>query len=271
LQRYSWTVSSGQVEGDGAEVLWQFKDVPAGAYEAVVTIKDSGGAITSCALRVAVQADVRGEFRGNRETGRSFLLPNRVEERGYGLYSYVLLGSRPTSGNRERYLRTVEEYLRFPDIARFEIFNAPRRTLNITYLPIIGFPGKDIFDRLADEQYRETAEWMLKRYDYERARMVLRGLPRGSRDGPYIVSFLKPPNWNNAAERPYLYQDQSSMPPHLASLWMKEFLNQAAQEKFWEERTGAQLALKLRTALRIIATGLPEVRKALDEWIAWTS
>jgi hypothetical protein len=61
------------------------------------------------------------------------------------------------------------------------------------------------------------------------------------------------------------------VPPHLVSLWAKEFLNQAAQEQFWHERTGAQLALKMRTSLGILASGLPEVRKALDEWIAWRS
>jgi hypothetical protein len=269
--RYKWTVSVGRLEGNGDQVLWTLKDATAGVHEAGVAVTVPDGVVASCGVRVAVQPEGRGEFRGNRETGRSFLLPNQVEERGFGLFSYILLGSRPNTGNRERYLKTLEEYLRFPDIARFEIFNAPRRTLNITYLPTIGLPGKDILDRLADEHYRETAEWMLKRYDYERARLLLRGLPGNSRDGPYIVSFLRPPNWSDAPSRPYLYQDQSSMPPELASLWMKEFLNQAAQEKFWEARTAAQFALKLRTSLRVIATGLPEVRKALDEWIAWAS
>ena len=51
--------------------------------------------------------------------------------------------------------------------------------------------------------------------------------------------------------------------------WVREFLNQAAQERFWEERTGQQLALKLRLTIGILGVGLPEVRKALDTWIAW--
>jgi hypothetical protein len=269
--QYTWAASTGRVEGQGAEVSWDFTDVAVGAYEAKVSVSGAKGVVADCAVRVAVQARPKERLRGTRETGRSFLIPKQGEEKGYGLYSYLLLGSRPTTASRERYLKTIEEYLRFPDITRFEAFNAPRRTLNITYLPLVTFPGQAILDRLADEQYREAAEWMLKQYDYERARLLLRGLPGSPREGPYIVSFLKPPDWREPPSRPYLYQDQSSMPPHLASLWMKEFLNQAAQEQFWQERTAAQLALKLRTSLRILATGLPEVRKALDEWIAWSS
>ena len=57
------------------------------------------------------------------------------------------------------------------------------------------------------------------------------------------------------------------MPSHLAASWVKEFLNQAAQERFWDERTGARLALKLRvTTVSVLGEGLPEVRKALDGW-----
>ena len=59
------------------------------------------------------------------------------------------------------------------------------------------------------------------------------------------------------------------MPPHLAASWVKEFLNQAAQERFWDERTGARLALKLRVTVSVLGEGLPEVRKALDGWISW--
>jgi len=61
----------------------------------------------------------------------------------------------------------------------------------------------------------------------------------------------------------------SRIPTHLVFLWAKEFFNQAAQERFWEESTARQLALKLRTTLAILAVGLPDVRKGLDDWIAW--
>ena len=68
---------------------------------------------------------------------------------------------------------------------------------------------------------------------------------------------------------PYLLQDLSAVPPHLAASWVKEFLNQAAQERFWEERKAVQLASRMRVTIAILGAGLPEVRKAVDDWIAW--
>lgn len=268
--KYSWSALAGQVAGQGPEVRWDFTDIPVGVYEAKVRVSD-GGSGMDCSVRVIVQSQPRVPTRGNRETGRSFLLPNEAETTGYGLYSYLLFGSRPTAASRERYLKAVEEFLRFPDITRYDVFNIPHRTLNITYLPLKTFPDAAVLDQLADEHYGKVAEWVLKQYDYERARVLLRGIAGSNREGPYFVSVLKPPSWNNPPSRPYLYQDQSSVPPHLVSLWAKEFLNQAAQEQFWQERTAAQLALKLRTSIGILAIGLPEVRNALNDWIAWAS
>lgn len=269
--QYTWAPSGGRLGGQGSEVSWDFTDVPLGVYEAKVSVTGASGGVADCSIRVSVQARSQLPTRGNRETGRSLLLSNEVETIGYGLYSYLLFGSRPTAASRERYLKAIEEYLKFPDIARLETFNASRRTLNITYLPVLAVPGRQILDRLADEHYNEAAEWILKQYDYERARVLLRGLPGGQREGPYIVSFLKPPTWSGSPARPYLYQDQSSVPPHLVSLWTKEFLNQAAQEQFWQERTAVQLVLKLRTAIGILAVALPEPKKSLDHWITWVS
>jgi hypothetical protein len=269
--KYSWSVLAGRVDGQGPEMLWDFTDVNAGIYEAKVRVSDGVSRIVDCSVRVIVQSQSRLPTRGNRETGRSFLVSGEPETTGYGLYSYLLLGSPPTAASRERYLKAIEEYLRFPDLTRLETFNLPYRTLNITYLPIKVPPEPAVLDQLTDERYGEAAAWILKQYDYERARVLLKDLPGTHREGPYFVSVLRPPSWNNPPSRPYLYQDQSSVPPHLVSLWAREFLNQAAQEQFWQERTAAQLALKLRTSIGILATGLPEVRKALDDWIAWVS
>jgi hypothetical protein len=269
--QYAWAAPVGRLNGQGAEVNWDFTGVALGVHEAKLSLKDASGGVVQCSVRIIVEAQSRQPLRGNRETGRSFLLPNEVEENGYGLYSYLLLGSRPTAASRERYLKAIEEYLRFPDITRFETYNTPRRTLNVTYLPLLTFPFRQIVERLADEHYGEVAEWALKQYDYERARVLLRGLPGNQREGPYIVSFLKPPTWNGPPSRPYLYQDQSSVPPHLVSLWAREFLNQAAQEQFWQERTAVHMVLKLRTAIGILAVALPEPKKRLENWIAWVS
>jgi hypothetical protein len=98
----------------------------------------------------------------------------------------------------------------------------------------------------------------------------LRNLSGQRRDAPYIISFLKPLS-SDGLEPPYLYQDQSNVPPNLVSLWMKEFLNQAAQERYWEENTGRKLALNIRTTVGILALGLPDVKNSLSDWIAWVA
>lgn len=269
-RQYEWSAATGRLDRQGSETRWDFTGVPVGVYEAKVVVKDDSGGFADCSIRVIVKAQ-SPPVRGSRETGRAFLSSDQVETSGYGLYSYLLLGSRPTAATRERYLKSIEEYLKFPDMTRLETFDLPRRTLNITYLPIRMFPDQAVLKRLGDEQYGEVAEWILKQYDYERARVLLKDLAGAHREGPYIVSVLKPPTWNSSLSRPYLFQDQSAVPPHLISAWTKEFLNQAAQEQFWQERTTVQLALKLRTTLGIIATGLPQLRGALTEWVAWVS
>jgi hypothetical protein len=265
---YAWSVTAGSVEGEGSEVRWNFEGVRPEVYKATVRVSDPRGEAADCSVRVIVRSrpiELRG---GSRETGRSFLLPEQIETGGYGLYSYFLLGSPPNDVTRERYLKAIEEYLKFPDITGLEEYIEPRE-LNINYLPVTASPGEDVLKRLADERYDFVSEWVLRHYDYARARALLRRVPGDHREGPYFVSFLKRFDWKVGLSRPYLYQNQSRVPPHLLSLWVKEFLNQAAQERFWEERTGQQFVLKLRTAIGIMAVGLPEVRSALDDLIAW--
>ena len=63
-----------------------------------------------CVIRVIVKAQ-SPPVRGSRETGRAFLLSDQAETTGYGLYSYLLLGSRPTAATRERHLKSIAEYL----------------------------------------------------------------------------------------------------------------------------------------------------------------
>jgi hypothetical protein len=136
----------------------------------------------------------------------------------------------------------------------------PKPQLNIAYVAVWSAAGASV-----------SAEWLLDNYDYARARSLLRWLPGPNRDGPYLLSTLQPLG-SGAPPTPgqHLFQNLSNVPPRLAASWVKEFLNQAAQERFWDERTGARLALKTRVIVSVLGEGLPEVKKALDTWIAWT-
>lgn len=264
---YDWQVSTGQTSGEGHQVHWRLAGTEPGIYVARVRIKAPGGQERPCEVQVIVESRLpaNGEdpVRGgaSRETGWSFLLPNQVESKGYGLYSYLLFGSPPNRAMRERYLRVIEAYLTLiPHISRLERYFPPSE-LNITYLPIEDEPPQG-------EGLRTLAEWILDHYDYARARFLLSKVAGPDRRGPYIISGLKPPD-RSAVRASFLYQDMSHVPPSLAWSWTKEFLNQAAQERFWEERTLPKLRLRIRTTIAILATGLPEVQKALDSWIAW--
>jgi hypothetical protein len=256
---YTWAATAGRIEGRGAEARWRLAELRTGTFDATVKAGDGESTSSACRMRVTVRRDVQG--RGSsRETGGAFLAAGQSEAAGYGLYSYLLLGAPPSESSRERCLKAIEAYLALvPDVMSLEEY-VPRRELNIFYLPVRGEPVKPL-----------SGQWVLDHYDYARARSLLRALPGPNRDGPYILAAFRPLGSAaaGATSGPYLFQNLSSVPPHLAASWVREFLNQAAQERFWEERTTVQLAQRMRVTVGIMGAGLPEVRKALDGWIAW--
>ncbi len=273
---YEWSVPVGMVEGTGQEVTWKLIDVKAGVYEAHIRIRDKTGSVSKCTTQVIVR-DALQVRAPSRQTGRALLLPDQQESEGYGLYSYLLFGSQPSDANRERYLKAIEEYLKFPDVARLEKYimryddvrqKEARRRLNITYLPLTQPPAADIRAKWAEGDYAPVAQWMLNYYDYARAQVLLSKLPEAHFAGPYIVSVLKPPT-GQEVQPPLLFQDQSAVPAHIVPLWTREFLYQAAQERFWQKQTARQLALRLRTVVAVLAIAVPETRKALADWIVW--
>lgn len=253
--RYQWTVTAGRVTATGAQIAWDLAGVSSGVHAAVVRLAESSGASPECVVRVAVRPEPQ-------ETVAWLLVSGRSETRGYGLYSYLLLGARPSAATRTRYTSVLDTVWRLvPDLVSLEQYLGPQ-AMNVTYIPLVRAPTTTV-----------TTEWLLDQYDYASARTVLRVLKGAHRDGPYILSLLKPVSGAEGCcgtlAGPYLFQDLSAVPPDLAAAWVKEFLNQAAQERVWEPRTGAGLALRLRLTVGIAAAGMPEVRQALAGRLAW--
>jgi hypothetical protein len=121
----------------------------------------------------------------------------------------------------------------------------------------------------ANRRYDKVVEWMLKNYDYARAQVLLRALGGNQGEGPYIVSFREPYSWDWPKAPPSrLYQDQSGIPLRLVDLWVKEFLNQAAQETF-SRGTPRMLALKLRTTMERLTLALGLSGENMDSKISW--
>jgi hypothetical protein len=183
-----------------------------------------------------------------------------MERQGYGLYSYFLLGSKPEGEARVRCLLAIRAFLStFVDVVNQK--DLPPATLNITYLPIEVIQPLD-----------PTPEWLLDHYDYAKAQALLHVVPGDLTDGPYIISTLQP--LSSYAQRPdrYLFQDLSTVPTEPAELiswWIREFIHQSAQERFWDANTGERIALKIRTTIAVLAIGLPEVQKSIAGWVSW--
>jgi hypothetical protein len=258
LPEYNWAAEAGRIVGRDHEVRWDFAGVRSNPRPHQATVKATlpSGESASCSVQVIV-----GEKeRGTRETGRSFLVKGKNETAGYGLYSYLLLGLHPSASNREPCLKAIEAYLgAIEEVTKLEDY-FPRGKLNVAYLPIEVAPVS-----------KPSADWLIEHYDYARARALLDVLPGNLREGPYIVSVLEPLGSGSPVSH-YLFQDLSAVPTKnsdLVSWWVREFLSQAAQERYWEPRTAELFVLKIRTTIGALAVGLPEVQKALDGWISW--
>lgn len=172
-----------------------------------------------------------------RITARDFLLEGAPEAPGYGLYSYILLGSRPrdnTSEQYRRYEQAIAAYLDIETAANVERYTE-KAQINITYLPIRTAPAEPVT--------RDTA---LAAYDYARSQRILSLVSGRAVEGPYIVSARIPLTDARALPAEYLFQDLSTVPPNVVGLWVRQFKAQAAQERFWETQTKDQFVLSLR-------------------------
>ena len=260
--QYAWTASAGNVRGSDSEASWSLKDVLPGRYKATVVVSRAGRKVADCSVSVFVVEAERGAAAPARETGRSFLMKGEKEKVGYGLYSYFLLGAPPTNSSRARYVKAIQAYLHLmPTVSDLEDYVSADK-LNITYFPVKTLPPAN-----------PTVDWLLDNYDFARARVFLDLLDGTHNTGPYFVSVLKPLSGMAKLPGQYLYQNLSAVPaepPDLISSWVLEFMNLAAQERFWEPKTAELLTLKLRSTISVLAAGLPEVKKQLASWVAWT-
>jgi hypothetical protein len=192
----------------------------------------------------------------DRITGRDFLLRDEDETDGYGLYSYLLFGMPPTDATRDRYVQAMQAYLRFSEVKDLRKY-VPIAQLNVTYVPLLAKPRSLEAKLLVDTAY----------YNYPRSQAFLAKFVRQSCvPGPCIASTAGPLTKAAQVTDKYLFQDLSSVPPEIVVLWVQEFVEQSAQEGFWRERNGPQVALKLRTAIARLAAGIVPGQKSAKDW-----
>ncbi len=202
-------------------------------------------------------------------SGRAFLVGNANEEGGFGLYSYLLMGSPPASETmREQYLSVVGEYLKLlTDIGSLEDAGLPRSELNVTYLLLTERPKSIV----------PTADWVLDHYNFARAKAILAISGRNDLlTGPYLVSALLPMSHLTAPPSHLLLQDMSYCTSDVAASWIEEFERRAGRAEFWKEDTRSQAILGLRTFVSNAAAGFATVgqstadfKKLVADWITW--
>ena len=249
-----WETRAGKLsKEEGIEVRWDLSGLQPGPYTATARVILPTGGTEVCSVKVLV---VTPEGRG-RVTGSALLLAGMKEKSGYGLYSYLLFGSRPIASTRERYTKAIEAYLALMEsIMELEKAGVSPHRLNVTYLPVRKRPATQ----------RLSAEWILDNYDFARARALLNTVPGEYRtEGPYIVSHLSPLSRVTRLPEKYLFQDISRIEPKVVYGYVKEFLNQAAQERYWDARTVNGLFLKLQDIIYISASAFPEVVKSRND------
>jgi hypothetical protein len=286
---YQWRVDEGafltadgkpssQTSG-GAAVEWSAKGASAGLHTLSLTAHTREGASGSCTLHVAVSAAERGVAPATsiQDLARAFLARDRVEDRGYGLYSYLILpdGCVATQSGALRQRCAVFLQSALVTIQQEKDMKAadvrPPAHLNLTYLlvtqPIPSDLATDL-DRSLDQQVR----WILDNYDYPRCHklLLLLGHAVTSR-GPIVISTKNAvfdTRANAADGEPLkapeqLYQDYSDVPLNIMPIWLERFRNQSFQAQFWEPDALDSVFWDLRKYLAIAGLGLPAAEAAV--------
>jgi hypothetical protein len=254
--RYAWKASGGSLEQTNkATVEWNPNGASAGSYTLSVMVSGPAESMGECSVVVIAGTENRSvpspDSGFTRETRSAMLLKGKKEEEHFGLYSYMLLGSRPNSTNRERYQKFLESFL--TTVLIYQPLNryfSPQQ-LNVAYVPVeTDVPG------------RFEIQWILDNYDYERARFLLGSIPGIHGDGPFIVSSNRPLEGPGHNPKPYLLENLTTIPLSIIDFWVKQFRIQTAQER-WDTATLSGVALRVRTAIEIAAMGRQAVQESL--------
>jgi hypothetical protein len=249
-ENYRWSVPVGRIEGVGSDTNWLLTNSPAGKYIATLSMVRGDSQDAICSVHLYVIEPVRGT------TSRGLLVPGKRAPPGFGLYTYLLFSSPPDASSRDRYMKAIETYLRLsPSLEQMEDV-VDKREINLNCVPVNSSPLGDV-----------DPEWILRHYDYARARGFLTAMSGTYFEGPYLLSASRQAADGESLSRPLLFQDLSLVPPHLVAAWYEHFLNEAAQRDFSTATSVGDLALRARTLIAVLAIALPDVQTELDRWI----
>jgi hypothetical protein len=194
------------------------------------------------------------------QTTHAVLIAPALEPSGFGLYSYILLGSPPSPARRAAYLRMFESVLTMTPPLASVTTARPVSALNLTLL-LVRRPGQT--------RVTESAEWVLDHYDYGRSGGLLAKLTsRPLTAGPYLCSTLQPILDDRVVVDHFLFQDLTIVPDEVIPGYVDAFKRQAAKPDFWRADMMEKFALDLRTTIAIAARAVEPLQTALQT-IGW--
>jgi hypothetical protein len=194
---------------------------------------------------------------------RSLLVRGDYEERGFGLYSYLLFGARPTVDTRRRYLELVRTIiLRAERTTDMVAVGFSKRELNVFYFPVLRQPTRTA-------TIDEVAEWIVTYYDYARARRILDMVALASHGGgPYLLASLTPLSHGIAGDIAIL-EDLTRATDETAPLWAGHFLDVSCYPQLWNRQSLMEAMLRIREYISLAAVAGQPVVRAVDIIVAW--
>jgi hypothetical protein len=212
----------------------------------------------------SVESDTpSGAYRTNRLTGYAYLLGGQAEEGSYGLYSYILFSHHPSTEEHDRFVALLVAVLARPTVGSLEKSHVSRQRINVTEIPLEVERKEDIVRAQSPEK---MADWILENYDYGRATAILGSLPKGTGPGPVILSVLHPVD-PQQSPRPVFLQDLSHAQPELMAAYVGQFVQQAGQDRFWDEPALVAFQLGLSNFLQTAAKGLGLSADGVKPWL----
>lgn len=218
-------------------------------------------ALLACGVGLAGQGGPRIAQDRSKITGNALLTDNQAEAVGYGLYSYVLFESPPTTETKLIYLAVILACLKeFPDLEGLAKKYRPE-SLNAMYIPVTGAIANSQTPSLEQPEHarlNSRAEEILQSYNYKRAQTILDQLAKIQRNGgPYLVSSLAPVSNGNGTS-PFVLQDLSAVrlvssqedQRQMAYEWVLDFIDRVSnpQSSAWSQTTLEQFSGEMRDA-----------------------
>ena len=198
-------------------------------------------ACVACGMGYSGKGSLQSSLGRPDITGRTLLVGDRPETPGYGLYSYVLFESEPTAETKPLYLAVILACLEeVQDLGELEKrYKDNLQKLNGMFIPVIEDRTDSQRNPTKQPEHKpaETrAEEILQRYNYPRAKAILKRLsPIQRHGGPYLVSALAPAS-GNSSPTVSLFQDLSVVhfvsseknPNKMAREWVLDFIGRVS-------------------------------------------